>query len=371
MATYYISNSGNDSTGNGLSVGTAWATFSKAFSTITASGSGDTLYVAPGLYRGNAVLNVTPSSSSPFSIIGDVTGSVFGVSPGLVEWRAWTNDTTPQAVDLLKATTKTYVTLKNLKLVAGNGACLMLLTDCTNWTIQDCTMVANMNNQCIFYSGTTGGLAWNSTIERCDLIASTNNAVILFVPQHTAEYSINAVMRNCRLFSRSSALVVQAGGTGSFLGTGFTVQNCGFYWANVAVAIYSAAAINLTTPIGIYGSYTFGAQTGFIANNNTQVVEDGNVILAQTVRTNVNVGANSITTACPAFSFNDERLTGQAPRPFFEPSATSPFLAFGNYGTAPTVDLWNQSRPATVSSGPLERDTFSSGTVINIFQSEG
>ncbi len=49
MAIYYVRQDGSDiNTGLGSATNLAWATISKAFSTIA---SGDTVYIAPGTYR--------------------------------------------------------------------------------------------------------------------------------------------------------------------------------------------------------------------------------------------------------------------------------------------------------------------------------
>ena len=61
MAIYYIkpaANGGSDSN-NGLSTSTAWATVSKAVS-ATGMSSGDTAYVAPGVYSSLIKSNVSP-----------------------------------------------------------------------------------------------------------------------------------------------------------------------------------------------------------------------------------------------------------------------------------------------------------------------
>ena len=75
MATYYVKNGGNDLSA-GTSAATAWATVAKA---LGASGisSGDTVYIAPGIYSEQITIGMT-SATATTSIIGNPTGSLFG-----------------------------------------------------------------------------------------------------------------------------------------------------------------------------------------------------------------------------------------------------------------------------------------------------
>ena len=84
MPTYYVRNDGND-TNSGLNSGTsgAWKTLSKALGGSGITG-GDTLYIAPGVYRETLVLGLTSTGSTAY-IYGDPKGLQFsGISPGIV-----------------------------------------------------------------------------------------------------------------------------------------------------------------------------------------------------------------------------------------------------------------------------------------------
>jgi hypothetical protein len=382
MATYYVSTStGSDSTGDGLSPSTAWKTIGKAIGSspaITLSGSGDTLYIAPGVYREAVTLSLSPTAAGPLTVAGDPTGVVFGVAPGVVDWRGWSTDTTVIAgSSTFSSTNKSYVTLRNVKIIGAGDtgkSCLLVTGTCSNWTVQDCVFVAPMGCVGVVFS-VNGAAAWNSVFERCDVYGNTQTLLSLLAQTATTEYSLGMMIANCRFWGRGNGLTVGVvgGGTGTAIATGVTIQNCRFDGQNNAVVIYSTTSTNMTTPIGVYGSYFYGCQTGLLANNNTQVAENGNVISCAVARTSVNIGTDSIVTACPAFDVNDGRLTGLPLRPFGEPSPVSPLLAFGNFGSTPAKDLWNQTRPATASAGPLEIETLpgGGGGSTYIFQVEG
>ena len=91
MADYFVSKFGNDSNA-GTSAATAWLTVDKAAST---AGGGDTVYVAPGVYR-ELVTNdndgdisyTSPETVDYIRFVGDTNCEKFvgiaGITPGIV-----------------------------------------------------------------------------------------------------------------------------------------------------------------------------------------------------------------------------------------------------------------------------------------------
>lgn len=76
MAIYYVRNDGNDSnTGTGTQTTQAWKTLTKALGASGIAG-GDTLYVAPGVYRETVTLGFSSSASTTY-ILGDPLATKF------------------------------------------------------------------------------------------------------------------------------------------------------------------------------------------------------------------------------------------------------------------------------------------------------
>jgi hypothetical protein len=101
------------------------------------------------------------------------------------------------------------------------------------------------------------------------------------------------------------------------------------------------------------------------AGTSGQIIEDYNLLVAVTPRTNVTAGAHSISDGsyAPLMHFGQERLWGSPLfKPVMEPMQSSPLLGFGSPGPATDnpVDLLGLARPAGIASplaavGALER----------------
>ena len=122
MPTYYVRSDGNDvNLGTNPNTSGAWKTLTKALggSGITA---GDTLFIAPGVYRETITLGFASSGSTTY-IIGDPQALNFaGVSPGTVRLTAYTlydslaSALTPSNTSLISGTGKSNISFEKLYL---------------------------------------------------------------------------------------------------------------------------------------------------------------------------------------------------------------------------------------------------------------
>ena len=116
MAIYYVRNDGNNlNTGLGSGTGQAWSTLTKALGGTGITG-GDTLYIAPGIYREILTLGFSSSGSTTF-ILGDPLATKFsGVTAGPVRLTPFTNgdDNSESSSDMITGIGKSNIRFESL-----------------------------------------------------------------------------------------------------------------------------------------------------------------------------------------------------------------------------------------------------------------
>lgn len=375
MATKFVSVArGSDSTGDG-SASNPWKTINKAVGSGSAfmldTGAANTLYVEPGIYRETIVVGVSPSSSGPLAIVGDCDGAGFtaggysSAATGLVDWRAWSDDHTALTAPCIQAGTNTsFVTVEHVKFIAGDtGSGAAYVSSGTNWTFVDCDVIGHygLSRGNLIRAAVVAGVNLNLVVDRCTFNAySTGGMVTVTADTASADWNLGVVIRNCLMRGPGYGVQISAGAAGGAkLAGGVAVQNCTIITGNYGAYVYNGQTYVPPSPVVMNGCVLIIASLR--AGALGQLVEDGNLVLNTSEHTNVSHGSNSVYGACPAFDLGDGRLTGQALAPLFTPSAVGPAVGFGNFGTTPSVDLWDLPRPATASAGALEIDVIGGG----------
>lgn len=388
MSLYYCSAStGNDSTGNGT-LATPWLSVKKALQTITPSGSGDTIYMAPGTDRTVISVTITPTAASPITVIGDVANSrgFSGVNPGECIVTAYTtNDTTaPSASSTVDLNGKSYINFQNITFYSGGsftgGAVKATTSHSHDITFTDCAFVQGANANTIDYTEAAQAIS-NWTIDRCKFLSVLTNLHHINIteasPSGAADVDLTFLVQNCIFIAGSHG--VHVAGPGSLTSTGkpggVRLRNCTFVGAAQALVVAGANA-STTTPCEIHNSISIAASTALQATTTGQIIEDYNRLWAVTARNTVTAGTHSISGSTHAVmaEIGQADIVGRAQRPFFTPTPSSPLLGFGSGGTSPsppTVDAQNRPRPAGGAStnyacGYMERhDTAVSGGAAN------
>ena len=280
MATYYVGIGGNDSND-----GTSWSSRK-----LTLNGAedipvaaGDTVYVGPGTYREMLTCDVSGSSGSPISYIGDYDGSHTDGVGGVVRITGSDNDLASARNRCILAN-KDYRTFIGFTLDSNDPNYGLIYTadyDNIGLTVERCALYSqshciknanrtfsNLTVRNCYFSGFSGGISEggttidnaNTLIENCIFTQFAGNG-------HTAIVinSGGAVIRNCTFTGVNKGVSVGTLNAGQFI----TVNNCTFN------CVFNAA---LNSPALGY------------------IVEDyNNFSSVQIARSNVNVGAHSLT----------------------------------------------------------------------------
>lgn len=380
MATYYVDFVNGLDANNGLGPD-ASAVSNKPWKTITkalgASGiaSGDTVYLSPaGPFR--EVISVAMTApTAETKILGDPsnaqgfkTSGGAAVAPGIVRVTGFTTNDTSAASNttLLNLNGKNHLTFQYIQFDTGNARAVDQGTGNNN-TFKDCAFIANAGTAPVFAVGTAANVAATLTVDRCLFVSLSQNPAISIVLTRpaTADFDYAITVRNCEVlgFCGGNALIdTTSTGANSFKGGGVRLYNLTAIFAGTLIR---AGDANLSTTVpGITVANSLlvsGNGTALSANTSGQIVEDYNRIWAVTPRTNVSTGTHSDNTkAAPLFHFGQERIWGMFQRPFGEPLAGSPLLAFGNDGNQSAYDGLNRPKPAGGASasagiGWLER----------------
>jgi hypothetical protein len=257
MATYYVRPDGNDgNAGTGSATNQAWRTIQKALG-ATGIASGDTVYIAPGLYGEQVTIGGTYSATT--YITGDPTASQFsGVSAGRVQIGAFTN--------LANAPIYTGTTISGTSKNNLYFSSIEFLLSCGSFSSS---------------YGISLQTSQNNTFDKC-VFQQTNNAAahILNVSPPTSS-ALNMTVKNCVFIGSTVSavgyLVVIFGqnavsDTTSFTNTIFQNHNTGMYLDSITMSITNCNFISLATGftqlgsriITLKNSLFYGCSTGAV-----------------------------------------------------------------------------------------------------------
>jgi len=240
MATYYVRTDGNDgNTGLGTTTGTAWRTIQKALG-ATGIASGDTVYIAPGVYT--EAVTIGGTYSAPTYVIGNPTASLFaGVSAGSVNHSGINSAGTTSIITgpILSGTSKSYLKFSNIFWSTSSGGIVTItgryneFVNCvfeamsTNGGLLSLTALSGQTldavvSKCIFYRGQSHILFTGNT-NVADTSSISSSLLLWSSDQPISITTVQTKIYNCTTFSRGMYSVVVYAGSASFP---TTVYNC-------------------------------------------------------------------------------------------------------------------------------------------------
>jgi hypothetical protein len=359
VTNYFIRKTGND--GNaGTSAGAAWLTLSKALGAAGIA-SGDTVYIGAGTYRETVTVAMTTAVAET-RIIGDVNGINTG-DAGEVIWTAYTtNDTTaPAATALLTLAGRDFLTFEDTTFVGGNTDPSVIdayTAHSRSITFRRCVMLPGTAAGPLIGFVSTANEASTWVIEQCSFLQSYSYAMLFsLTTSASADYDSNIQIRNCVVYGGGDQFLhVLGGGGNSFKGGGVDIINCTILCGEILRV--SNANISTSIPCTVYNSICVnGTANALVANTSGQIIENYNILVAPTPRSNVTAGANSIANLSRATIMDIGQswlVARRNPRVIGTPSTSSPLLAYGDKAVAPSTDFHAKTRPNPPSVGAFE-----------------
>jgi hypothetical protein len=359
MATYYVKTTGSNASA-GTSQGAAWQTINYALGATSGVASGDTIYIAAGVYREIVTVGFTTSPATT-NIIGDTDGVIFGTA-GEVRLTAFlTNDDTAGSTsDTLSMSGKTYLSFKNIRVESSTGYAVRVQGSSTNITFDKCHMTTTgSSGACRFDipSGTTS----NSVVKNCILIGRANVLQIAPVASSGA-INVGITITNCFIMaSTSSCIFLLSSGTTGIL-SGITITNCTTFGG--ATGILVNTALYAVGSVTVRNCLIMGVTTAMSANVTDQISEDYNRLTCFSVpRVGFSVtGANTITVGTFGIDLGAGFLTGSSRHLFVQPYLTGIVNGDGTATGAPVNDIYSYARPSPPSVGVAENNPVSAGS---------
>jgi uncharacterized protein YdhG (YjbR/CyaY superfamily) len=339
MPTYYVkpaAQGGNNSL-TGTSPSTAWATVAYALSSSSGFASGDTLYIAPGVYT-DTISVTMPNPTVETNIIGDPTIAQFsGLTPGPVVITNYNASLSGFGYtgNIITATTKNFLHFQNIKFAIDNNR--LVFTTCTNLKLTKCSFIARHKNADIITITSPTSTAVNLTANKCVFVGggislnitgqnvadgSTITDSIFIGPSNTAMFlnSVQVAIYNCIITGASYGVLQQPG--------------------------------SLTFPTAVRNSLLFlnNVDLQCVTVNNA-IVENYNRLLSPTPRANVANNLTSSSVGDIGVDFFETLIWGQNNLQPFTSYVSSPNASFGNATGAPATDIygvtWTGTSPDT------------------------
>ena len=344
MAIYYVRTDGNDAnTGLGSTTALAWKTVQKALG-ATGIGSGDTVYIAPGVYRENVTIAGTYTAAT--YIIGDPTAAQFtGVSQGLVRLTNYlTTDTASPSGTIMSSGSKNFL---NISYLYFDGSAVMLnIGSSNNTVVENCAFIgSSLTGSSGIQGSSNTGVTVNNTIRKCIFMTGSYGVYIAVGGGHTSDWSLGFTIQDCAFIgaspvTASTPAIIFTRTTGAAnLAGGINIYNC---YIQSAVQGITFDCGNVTYPTNVRNCIITNCGTGIVGRGTTTSIQDYNRIIGcTTTLTNVATGANTVTVGPLMIDIGMSQLFGlSAKQTWFSALPASLNIGFGDPTGALTSDLF-------------------------------
>jgi hypothetical protein len=364
MATYYVAPYGNNSN-NGTSTTTPWAT--PAFALGVASGTnpglaaGDTVWIAPGTYRGTITYGgASGTSGNTVKIYGDptFTRNWTSGSVGAVRITNYIVDTTKPTAAVTMTITADYIDVQDLYIdgytTTSSTAGGVLKMTGGDLNINRCVISSNTDS-------TNTGLCLivpdgksNILINRCS-IYSAYCLVATVNTQTTAPHNANiSIVDSVAIYENIGAFIT-CGTANQY--TGISSYNSMYLGNGQAAFVYfQPATASGTSNVLRNNIFTGGANRGIWCNAfsvTMTITQTNNVVIAATPFTNILPTTNTIA-ATPVLDYGASRMQGFSTLPWYAPATGSPLIGAGSTTGAPLVDFYNNTWTGNPTVGAVE-----------------
>jgi hypothetical protein len=361
MATYYVRTDGSDSnTGLGSTTALAWQTITKAIG-ATGIGVGDTLYIAPGVYRGSftAAFPNPANEGERITISGDPTAAQFsGVTAGPVVLTNYTNTTTTTGTTGLTIS-KNFITLTDLCFVnnvAGGAPSYGISVFITSSSL--------IINRCLSHCRESNleSYGFRVTVPSDQIAPTITNSIfiagMLMSTSASASYNSAGVINDCLFISTSIASLTTLAAltflnTGTNKAGGFTIANCTFFSGGSCIGMWPSLGLSTSHPSLFTNNY-FRGSTGINSSSTAAQSETYNIFECVTDRVNCNTGTGSVSKPQHALDMHISKIQGWSTLPFLAPITGSYGIGAGTTTSAPATDMFGVTWLTTPTIGSTE-----------------
>jgi len=374
MATYYVATYGSNSN-NGTSASTPWLTL--GFALGAASGTnpglaaGDTLWIAPGTYRGTVTYGAgNGTAGNTIKIYGDprFTQAWTSGSTGVVRVTNYTSDGTVPTASNTLAIIGDYIDVQDLYLdgnpsgsVPVNSAtAAVLFLRGSNLSVTRCVVQSTVTSRQVGINWYCVTGAKSLTIDRCSVFAPLS--IWCLSASQTATYDIDCNIKDSFMLSGLSdfALIVE-----SFSGsqiTGAKIYNNTIIAQTTGIALTNVGQVGGTTTV-LSNNLIYAVKGTGVTGSSVTITQSNNYIYASVNYSGISPSTNNV--SAPMLDMSGGRIQAINGLPWFAPIAGSPIIGAGTATGAPTVDLYGNTWTGNPTVGAIENKNLGGGLLTH------